>query len=227
MLILKTIIGVLFQIGLIASMLLWPAGDWFWKEGLIYLALHTTIVMFGSLYLCIFHPKSIEARLTAKDPNQPVKDKIAFAVLITVSVFTFTLSPLDVFHFHIFPKPSFGLQLLGAGTCATSYIFLFVTMVQNEFAQPIVNVQKDRGHVLVDSGLYASVRHPMYSFYLTAMSGMALWLGSIFAATVGTLLLLLALLPRILVEEDTLKNDLDGYAAYMERVPYRLIPKVF
>ena len=121
MLILKTIIGVLFQIGLIASMLLWPAGDWFWKEGLIYLALHTTIVMFGSLYLCIFHPKSIEARLTAKDPNQPVKDKIAFAVLITVSVFTFTLSPLDVFHFHIFPKPSFGvcqaaniLELLGA-----------------------------------------------------------------------------------------------------------------
>ena len=100
-------------------------------------------------------------------------------------------------------------------------------MIQNEFAQPIVNVQEDRGHVLVDSGLYASVRHPMYSFYLTAMSGMALWLGSIFTATVGTLLLLLALLPRILVEEDTLKNDLDGYADYMERVPYRLIPKVF
>ena len=227
MLILKTVIGVLYQTALFALMLLWPAGDWLWKEGLIYLALHTTIIMFGSLYLCIFHPRSIEARLTMKDPNQPVRDKIALAVLATVVVFTVALSPLDIFYLHIFPKPPFGVRLLGAGICTIGYIFVFVTLSQNEFAQPIVNVQEDRGHILVDTGLYASVRHPMYSFWLLGIFGMALWLGSIFAATVGTVILLLALLPRIFIEEHTLKNGLDGYAAYMERVPYRIIPKVF
>jgi protein-S-isoprenylcysteine O-methyltransferase Ste14 len=30
--------------------------------------------------------------------------------------------------------------------------------------------------------------------------------------------------PRILIEESTLKRDLDGYADYMRRVKHRIIP---
>jgi protein-S-isoprenylcysteine O-methyltransferase Ste14 len=35
------------------------------------------------------------------------------------------------------------------------------------------------------------------------------------------------LIYRLLDEEEVLKKDLDGYAAYMERVPYRLLPYIF
>jgi len=56
---------------------------------------------------------------------------------------------------------------------------------------------------------------------------MALWLGSIFMATIGTIILMLAFIPRILIEEETLSEELDGYAAYLQRVQYRIIPRVY
>ena len=34
---------------------------------------------------------------------------------------------------------------------------------ENTFAAPVVKVQAERGHRVIDSGPYAFVRHPMYS----------------------------------------------------------------
>jgi protein-S-isoprenylcysteine O-methyltransferase Ste14 len=120
--------------------------------------------------------------------------------------------------------PTLLARLVGLGLAQVGLILMFVTMVQNEFAQPVVSIQEDRGHVLVDTGLYGRVRHPLYTSFLIWFCGAALWLGSVMMASFGTGILMLALWPRILIEESTLKRDLDGYADYMRRVKHRIIP---
>jgi len=67
----------------------------------------------------------------------------------------------------------------------------------------------------------------MYTGLMFFFAGIGLWLGSIFMATIGTIILMLAFIPRILIEEETLSGELNGYAAYLQRVKYRIIPKVY
>jgi protein-S-isoprenylcysteine O-methyltransferase Ste14 len=53
-----------------------------------------------------------------------------------------------------------------------------------------------------------------------------LLLGSWWAVGLGVVLILV-LAGRCVLEEETLKRELDGYDAYARRVHYRLIPGVF
>jgi protein-S-isoprenylcysteine O-methyltransferase Ste14 len=70
------------------------------------------------------------------------------------------------------------------------------------------------------------VRHPMYSGALLLVAAMPLalssWLG---------VFLIVPFLPilvwRILDEENSLERNLSGYAEYMRRVQYRLVPGVW
>ena len=83
--------------------------------------------------------------------------------------------------------------------------------------------QEERHQTVIATGVYGAVRHPMYAGAVLLLVGMPLWLESYAAALlasvpIGTLAL------RILVEEQFLRRALKGYAAYTERVRYRLIP---
>jgi protein-S-isoprenylcysteine O-methyltransferase Ste14 len=55
---------------------------------------------------------------------------------------------------------------------------------------------------------------------------MCLWLGS-YAAAILAVVPIGVIAIRIVVEEQFLKGELDGYGAYMERTRYRLIPYVW
>jgi hypothetical protein len=96
----------------------------------------------------------------------------------------------------------------------------------NPFAVPVVRLQEERHQRVIDTGIYAVVRHPMYSGFVPMVVGPALWMGSYVAA-------LLAIVPigilavRSLFEERFLKRELKGYDAYTEKVRYRLIPFVW
>ena len=226
----RTIIGCFLNIGLVSVCLLLPAkllateASWLWEEGMAFLGLYSVGVFLGCLYLCVYYPKSMEARLIVTSPSQPVQDKMATAVLSLAGLSALSFVPTDVFYLHALTEPTLLPRLVGLGLAQVGLILMFVTMVQNEFAQPIVSIQKDRGHVLVDTGLYGRVKHPLYTSFLIWFCGAALWLGSVMMASFGTGILMLALWPRILIEESTLKRDLDGYADYMGRVKYRIIP---
>ena len=66
----------------------------------------------------------------------------------------------------------------------------------------------------------------MYSGFLPLFVGMALWLGSYVAAIVAIVPLAL-LAVRILFEERFLRRELVGYAEYMSRTRFRLVPFVW
>jgi protein-S-isoprenylcysteine O-methyltransferase Ste14 len=124
------------------------------------------------------------------------------------------------------PPPSLDVSLLGAALSLVGFAIIMAAIYQNSYAIPIVEDQSDRAQVLVDTGLYARVRHPFYLGLLLFYAGVALWLES-YASLLTLFVVLLALLARILVEETTLRKTLPDYSMYMKRVPYRLVPLVW
>lgn len=99
-------------------------------------------------------------------------------------------------------------------------------MLVNPFFSPVVRHQAERGHRVIDSGPYAVVRHPGYAgvALVCVSSGVALgsWLACVF-----TIAFLLLVIRRLRLEDDFLLATLPGYAAYAERVRYRLIPGIW
>jgi len=96
----------------------------------------------------------------------------------------------------------------------------------NRFFSPVVRIQTDRGHCVVDSGPYRFVRHPGYLAALGEFLFGGLLLGSWWA------LLPLAggpffMLRRTVLEDRYLRESLAGYADYAQRVRYRLVPGVW
>jgi protein-S-isoprenylcysteine O-methyltransferase Ste14 len=96
----------------------------------------------------------------------------------------------------------------------------------NAFAVRVVRHQPERGHRVVDAGVYRVVRHPMYAGLCGVMIGVPLWLGSTLGLLCASVpIAMLAL--RILVEERLLNGSVPGYDAYTQRVRKRLVPGVW
>jgi protein-S-isoprenylcysteine O-methyltransferase Ste14 len=96
----------------------------------------------------------------------------------------------------------------------------------NSYAAPVVKIQRERGHKVIDSGPYAYVRHPMYGVALLFIAGTPLMLGSWWGlACVPLLVVLLGY--RAVLEERLLIEQLDGYREYAARVRYRFVPHVW
>ncbi len=96
----------------------------------------------------------------------------------------------------------------------------------NKFFEPLVRIQTDRGHKVIDTGPYAMIRHPGYALSFLAFLGMPLSLGSLWALIPAVLACLLMVL-RTVWEDQTLLEELAGYKEYAQRVRYRLIPGVW
>ena len=223
----KTFIGVIFQVLLLALLLLVPAPTWYWSDAIFLLGFYFLINLITSFWICAYYPASMEARLEFDFKRQPKKDKLATSIIILALGLALNFITVDVFYLNIFETPAPVVKYIGLAIFLFGYTIILFTMVQNKFAQSVVNIQDERNQMLVDTGLYSYVRHPMYTGLMFFFAGIGLWLGSIFMATIGTIILMLAFIPRILIEEETLSGELDGYAAYLQRVKYRIIPKVY
>lgn len=95
---------------------------------------------------------------------------------------------------------------------------------ENSFTSARIELAADQR--VISTGPYAHLRHPMYATALVMMAGIPLALGSPWG-----LLALAAMMPaliwRILDEETFLAAELPGYAAYKQKVRYRLIPHLW
>lgn len=227
MLVVRGLIGSLFQVAMLACLLLIPAGTWSWPRAIQFLVTYGAVLFVSTIWLAIVAPSSLEARLEpAINRKQPVADRIATAFIGLAVGAWFVFIPIDVFRLHLLPAPSFEVSLLGAVIGYSGFAFILTALYQNAFATPVVRDQSERGHMLVDTGLYGRIRHPFYTGFLVALFGLALWLES-YAAAIALPVVLASLVARMSVEEKHLCETLPGYAEYMERVRHRLIPGVW
>jgi protein-S-isoprenylcysteine O-methyltransferase Ste14 len=96
----------------------------------------------------------------------------------------------------------------------------------NAFFSQVVRIQSERGHVVISTGPYRSVRHPAYVGMILVVSGSPIMLGSWWALIPGILSALLVIV-RTALEDRTLQAELPGYAEYAQHTRYRLLPGVW
>lgn len=231
-LIAKALIGGLLQVALYAVALLVPAGlvpggTWYWPRAILFLGLYAIALEASVVALGLVAPASLAARLSAPvSRQQPRADRVATAFLVLSTLGWLAFVPVDVFALKVFPPAPPGLAIGGAVLSLAGFAITIAAIYENAFAIPIVEDQSGRAQVLVETGLYACVRHPMYLGILAFHAGLALWLES-YASLLTLVVLLSALVLRIWVEERTLRKTLPEYTGYMTRVRRRLVPGVW
>lgn len=95
-------------------------------------------------------------------------------------------------------------------------------MTANPFFSPVVRLQHEHGHRLIDSGPYRFVRHPGYLAMCIAVPASAAAIGS-WAGLFPAMAFVFVIHKRAQVEEQFLRIALAGYIQYAHRTPAGLI----
>ena len=183
--------------------------------------------MISGLWLLRVDPALLEKRMSLTAKN-PVADKLATALIGVLLCGWFVATAFDVHQFQLLPAlPGHVSLLIGLVLFVLGMALIMWAMLENTFAVSVVEVQADRQQTLIDTGPYAYIRHPMYSGIILAFMGLGLVCESTALALAGVPMVMLGFLPRILIEEATLRDGLAGYLEYLARVRWRLIPGIY
>ena len=209
---------------IIFSVLLFlPAGTLDWPEAWAFIIILMTYAI--ALHLLIFkeHPGALKSRQHYK----PVLGIDALILLIAGILFIgmFILIGLDVGRFQwTSPYVPSLIKYLGFSTLICSLVIFMVVLRENTYLSRVVEIQEDQK--VITTGPYSFVRHPMYLGNVLFVLSLPIALGS-YVALIPGILFLVCFIPRILFEEKILKKELDGYKEYMQKVRYRVIPKIW
>ena len=203
-----------------------PAGTTAWPAGWIFLVLFFGFVVAISVWLLRYDPGLLKERMSGTiRPDQKTWDKV-FVVLTSILFFAWLiLMPLDAVRFRWSQMPVW-LQGVGAIVLLVSFYLFYLTFRENSYLSPVVRIQTDREQAVVSTGPYQYVRHPMYAGFVLFMLGTTFLLGSWYGLLLGLILVTMAA-RRAVLEERMLREELQGYEAYMAQVKYRLIPHVW
>lgn len=202
-----------------------PAGTLQWPSAWALLAIYSSITLCMTVRLQQANPELLAERLRfGSRPGQPAWDRRVLRLLACLIVSWLVIAGLD--RRFVWSRMPQELQLAAACVTAVSLWAAHRLMLENAYLAPTVYVQRDRGHAVVSTGAYGLVRHPFYAVLIAFFFGGSVLLGSWPSALVSLLIALL-LAFRCVREERHLRLQLDGYAAYMQRVPRRLIPHVW
>jgi protein-S-isoprenylcysteine O-methyltransferase Ste14 len=212
---------------LLVSAAITPGGTLVWVRALWFLATYGAIAIIGNILLATLRPDNFRTRqqgvVAAKARKQPAIDAVGSVIFLVYASAWLVFIPVDVFWLHLLPAPSAQISSAGGAAAAFGLALSYVAIWENRFAAPNVQDQTRAGQHVVDTGVYALVRHPIYAGHLLVFCGAALWLGS-YAALIAAAGLVLATVGRIRVEEGLLRANLPGYVDYERRVRGRVIP---
>ncbi len=210
----------------IATLLLWLSGNWLWAEGWIFGVWWVSFMTALYLWLRLRDPALLAERMRRPGSGGESRSDmvILFAMKLCFMASLF-VSALDLRFgwtsgLPLWSKGCGGILLLGGS------FFMFRAFTDNTYASQLVRIQSERGQHVIDTGVYALVRHPMYLGGSLMFVGGPLLLGSVCGLLAGLAAVGL-LIVRILGEEKLLARDLEGYRAYCEKVRYRLIPHIW
>ncbi|HET7447702.1 MAG TPA: isoprenylcysteine carboxylmethyltransferase family protein [Methyloceanibacter sp.] len=222
----KFVIRTALWIVFLGLVLFGAAGTIHWPQGRIYLGFLAVVSFVSGPWLAKHDPELFRERLGSLfQREQKSWDKLWVIAMMVVWLGGLVLMALDGGRYHWSHVPLW-MQVVGFILICVGFWLSMLTFKANSYAAPVVKIQKERGHRVVTTGPYAYVRHPMYSGALLFAAGTSLlfgsWWGLLPVALFGVLIAV-----RAVLEEETLKAELEGYADYAAHVRYRLVPLVW
>ena len=205
---------------IVGALLFVPAGTFrYWNAWLFIGILFIPMLIAGTV-LMMKNPELLRKRLNAKEEQNEQKAVVALSGLMFLAAFI--LAGLNFrFGWLILPR---WLVISWAVIFLLAYIMYAEVLRENAYLSRTVEVQENQK--VIDTGLYGIVRHPMYASTLFLFLSMGIVLGSVFSFAV-LLLYIPIIAKRMKNEEEVLKKGLEGYAEYMAKVKYKVIPYIW
>lgn len=205
---------------LVGLLIFLPAGTLAYPKGWLLMGILFVPMLMAGFVMLYKAPALLEKRLDAKEKQSAQKGVLGFSALMFVG--GFVLSGLD-YRFGWSRMPMW-VTIAATALFLLSYLLYAEVLRQNAYLSRTIRVEE--GQHVVDTGLYAIVRHPMYMATIFLFLSIPLVLGSWYA------LLVFAAYPAIIIvrlkdEEDLLTRELPGYAEYKKKVPFRIIPFIW
>ena len=216
----RALVKFLSGVLLLGLLLFLSAGTLRWPQGWRLMGILFIPMFAAGLVMLKRSPELMKKRLNAREAQGEQRRVILFSALMFLAAFI--AAGLN-FRFGWIALPEWVSRVF-AGVFLLGYALYAEVLRENAWLSRTVEVQA--GQRVVDTGLYGVVRHPMYMSTLLMFLSMPLVLGSVIS-----LVIMLAYIPiiarRIQNEEQVLERGLDGYAAYRQRVRWRVIPFVW
>ena len=205
---------------LVGLLILLPAGTIAYTYGWLLVGLLFGPMLIAGFVMLIKSPAFLKKRLDAKEKQGKQKGVVAFSGLMFIA--GFLVAGLD-FRFGWSNVPGW-LVITASVLFLVAYALYAEVMRENAYLSRTIQVAE--GQTVVDTGLYGIVRHPMYAVTVLLFLMIPLVLGSWYA------LIAFAFYPAIIIvrlkdEEELLTRELPGYAAYKQKVKYRIIPFIW
>ena len=212
----KFIFGVL----IISLLLFLPANTINYWNGWLFMALLFIPMFIAGIVMMIKSPELLKKRLNAKEKENTQKEVIKFSGLMFLT--GFIIAGLNYrYSWIILPN---SIVIISSVIFIIAYILYAEVLRENAYLSRTIEVQKNQK--VVDTGLYAIVRHPMYAVTVLLFLSMPLVLGSLISFVIF-LVYPFIIAKRIKNEEEVLEKQLDGYIEYKKKVKYKMVPFVW
>lgn len=222
--IVRRFLAIAFFIVLQAVILFGAAArvDWTWAW--VFLAICLLTVLINGAIAIRVNPEVIAER--GRMPETVGWDKVVSGL---GGVLLYMVIPLVAGldqRFHWTRGLSTSWNIVGGVALSAAWALVAWAMLTNAYFSTAVRIQTDRAHKVCSSGPYRFVRHPGYVGFGVQPLATALLLGSLWALVPGIVTTVLMVI-RTALEDRFLQANLPGYAEYVQRVRYRLVPGVW
>jgi len=203
------------------AVLLVSAGRLSYWQGWVYAAI-SLLMSFATQLILRNDPDLLRER---SKPGAGAKawDKNLLGLGLLLTLTTLVIAGLDSGRYHWSPNlsgiwfiPGLILNLVGMS------IFL-LALKENRFFSAVVRIQSDRKQTVCKTGPYKIVRHPGNAGMIIGTMGLPLLFVSFWSA-IPVLLSTVILVIRTHLEDNLLKEELEGYPDYQHSTRFRLIP---
>jgi len=222
---LRLVVQSIVWAGILFALPFAGAGTFFWLEGWAYILIQFCSWTVMTLWLKKNNPRLLTVRAELWKRAVKPWDKVIVTFLIAGFLLLFALPGLDAVRYR-WSNVSLSIEIIGFVGIVISNGIMFWALKTNPYSSAAVEIQKERGHRVITTGPYRYVRHPMYVGAILMAVFTPLALGSLMTFIPVTFLTAVVVV-RTYLEDKTLHQELEGYAAYAERVKFRLIPGIW
>ena len=217
---LQAVIKFLSGLILVGLLIFLPAGSLDYAGGWLFMSILFIPMFIAGVVMMFKNPELLRSRLDAKEKEKEQSTVVKLSGLMFLA--GFIVAGLD-FRFSWSNVPT-GLTVTATVVFISAYIMYAEVLRENTFLSRTIKVQDNQ--TVVDTGLYAIVRHPMYSATILLFLSMPIILGSVYSFIIF-LSYPFIIAKRIKNEEELLSKELKGYAEYKKKVRYRLAPFIW